>query len=59
MGRMRGLFNHPSVLAPDPSAGTVLAFAPAIPVPNSPSRLDGNVGSRGRHHGALARGHAL
>jgi hypothetical protein len=59
MDRLRNLLNHPGVLAADPSASGVLAFAPAITVRDSPAHLDRNVGARGRDHGSLARRLAL
>src|ERR1700677_4788984 len=52
---LRCLLNHPRVLAVDSSARRILEITATITVPDSAAGVDGNVGGRSRHHGALAQ----
>lgn len=59
LDRLRRLFDHPSILAPDPSARRVLAFTPTITVSYPAAHLDRNVGARSRDHGPMAQRRTL
>jgi len=55
LARLRHLLDHPRILAPHPSAGTILALPPPIPIQNPSAPLGRNVDCKRRPHRTLVR----